>query len=62
MPEYDWKNDETGEVVTTAHWSKPPEGPGKWRRLYVFGVGRVEGAGGSRGMPSTKLPRSLEKK
>jgi hypothetical protein len=61
VAEYDWKNVETGEVVTTSHWSEPPDDSGKWRRLYSFGVGRVEGAGGSRGMPSTRLPGSRKR-
>jgi len=54
---YEWKNVRTGKVVEHDHWSVPPKLPGKWVRLFNFGVGRVEGAGGSPGMPSTRLNR-----
>lgn len=52
---YEWKNAKTGEVVEHDHWSMPPRKPGTWRRIYSVGIGRVEGAGGNSGMPSTKL-------
>jgi hypothetical protein len=55
---YEWKNARTGEVVEHDHWSEPPRKPGTWKRVYSVGIGRVEGAGGGRGMPSTRLPRS----
>jgi hypothetical protein len=54
---YEWKNDETGETVEHDHHAEPPPLPGEWRRVFSVGVGRVEGAGGSAGMPSTKLRR-----
>lgn len=52
MPTYLWKNVETGEVVeefrSMEHSHTPPDKPGTWERLYpLFGVGRVEGGGGS---------------
>lgn len=55
MPEYQWKNTETGEVVTVYRrvgWRDiPPPGTG-WVRLYTApGIGKVEGAGDS---PSRK--------
>lgn len=54
---YEWKNTETGEVVEHDHWSVPPQKPGEWQRLFAFGVGRVNGAGGSRGWTSSKKDR-----
>lgn len=49
MPEYDWKNTETGEIATTDRYDVPPDDSGKWIRDYSgIGIGRVEGAGGSR--------------
>jgi hypothetical protein len=50
---YEWKNKE-GEVVEHDHWSVPPSLPGKWTRVYSFGTGRVEGAGGSPSRVSMK--------
>lgn len=44
---YEWKNTKTNEVVEHNHWSTPPALPGKWVRVFAFGTGRVEGAGGS---------------
>lgn len=46
---YEWKNTETGEVVESEHWSIPPDKSGNWQRVFRFGVGRVEGGGGSPG-------------
>lgn len=45
-----WKN-EKGEVVEHDHYSDPPKLPGTWKRVYSFGLGRVEG-GGSPGRTS----------
>ena len=58
MRRYDWKNGKTGEIRETDSWSRPPDLTGVWERVYSFGVGRVEGAGGTPGMPSTKLKGS----
>ena len=55
MPTYAWKNKKTGEVVDVtrpvAEANVPPDSGEKddWERVYSFGVGRVEGAGGSPG-------------
>lgn len=54
MPEYEWKN-ENGEVRVTDRWDKKPDEPGDWKRIYSVGIGRVEGAGGGPGMPSTPM-------
>ena len=59
MPLYTWKNKKTGKLVdvrrSSAESSVPPDifddlpgtTPGDWERYYAFGIGRVEGAGGS---------------
>lgn len=47
MRRYEWKNVETEEIVDHDHWSKPPELPGEWKRVFSFGLGRVEGGGAS---------------
>lgn len=52
---YEWKNVKTGKIVEHDHWSEPPDLPGKWQRVYSVAIGRVPGASGSPGMPSTKL-------
>jgi hypothetical protein len=57
-PVYEWKNIRTGEIIEHSHWSIPPDESGDWRRIFSFGVGRVEGAGSSPALPSTKLKRS----
>jgi hypothetical protein len=49
---YDWKDNETGVVIEHDHASEPPNLPGDWHRVFNFGVGRVEGAGGSKARPS----------
>lgn len=49
---YLWQNTDTGEIVEHDHWSTPPEKPGSWVRKFSFGVGRVEGGGGSPGRVS----------
>lgn len=51
---YEWRNVETGEMVEHDHWSVPPALPGTWVRNYLFGVGRVEGGGGTPGRTSVK--------
>ncbi len=43
MARYDWQNVKTGEVVETNSPSDPPSKKGKWRRLYSFGLGKIEG-------------------
>jgi len=50
--QYEWKNIKTGEVVTVerklADYLMPPDKSGQWERVISpFGVGRVEGGGGS---------------
>lgn len=56
MPLYAWKNTETGEVVevqrTMSEATIAPDDSGKWERIFTFGIGRVEGGGGSPGRPS----------
>lgn len=51
MPLYTWKNKATGEVVEIqrpmSEATVPPDEESEWERLYSFGVGRVEGGGGS---------------
>lgn len=51
MPLYTWKNVKTGEVVEMmrpmAEATIPPNDDDGWERIYNFGVGRVEGGGGS---------------
>ncbi len=52
MPLYVWKNTKTGEVVDVLRArmnesQTPPDDSGDWERVYAFGVGRIEGAGGS---------------
>ena len=59
MPEYDWLNIETDEVVTVerklADYQVPPDDFGDWVRVISgFGVGRIEGAGGSPNRSSVK--------
>lgn len=58
MPEYEWRNVETGEVVTVtrsmADSSSPPDDSGEWERVYSFGIGRTEGGGGSPARPSVR--------
>lgn len=56
---YEWRNTETGEVVTVerklADYLVPPDESGKWERVISsFGVARVEGAGGSPNRPSVR--------
>lgn len=50
MPTYTWKNTKTGEIVdvqrSIAAFDRPPPGvPSDWTRVFIFGVGRVEGGG-----------------
>lgn len=51
---WEWKNVKTGEVVEHDHWSIPPDKSGDWKRVWAFGVGRVEGGGGSPGRVSKR--------
>ena len=53
MPEYDWKNEKTGDIQTTDHHATPPDDSGEWKRVYSFGLGSIMGAGGSPSRPST---------
>jgi hypothetical protein len=41
--EYEWKNAKTGEIVEHDSATEPPRKPGKWVRVYSFGLGRIEG-------------------
>lgn len=52
--EYEWKNKETGEIITHNHYRNPPDLPGQWERVFAFGLGSVQGAGGSPGRPSVR--------
>lgn len=58
VPEYEWKNTETEEVVTVerkaADYQVPPDDSGKWVRVYSFGLGRVDGGGGTPGRSSAR--------
>lgn len=51
MPTYLWKNPKTGEIVEVErsfeNADQPPDKRRKWVRVYSFGLGRVEGGGGS---------------
>lgn len=51
MPLYPWKNTKTGEEVellrSMAESDIPPNDDEGWERVYSFGLGRIEGAGGS---------------
>lgn len=58
MPLYAWRNIETNEIVEVersmadSQLAPEPDDQGKWQRVYNFGVGRVEGGGGSPGRSS----------
>lgn len=58
MPYYVWKNKKTEEVVevqrSISECELPPDSTGEWERVYSFGVGRVEGGGGSPSRPSIR--------
>lgn len=58
MPEYEWKNTKTEEVVTVsrkvADYQVPPDDSGNWVRVYSFGLGRVDGGGGTPGRSSAR--------
>ncbi len=41
---YEWKNLKTGKIVETDSPDVPPK-RGKWKRVYSYGLGRIEGAG-----------------
>ena len=57
MPEYEWRNTQTNEVVSTDKHDVPPDSSGDWIRKYSFAAGNVEGAGGSPPKPSTKYTK-----
>lgn len=48
--QYEWKNPKTGQTMMTPSPDKPPKYG--WVRVFTFGVGRVEGGGGSPGRVS----------
>lgn len=56
MSIYTWRNKTTGETVDLvkpmSEAQTPPDESGNWERLYNFGVGRVEGGGGSPSRPA----------
>lgn len=58
MPLYAWKNMSSGEVIEVrrpvSECDRPPDKTHQWERVYAFGVGRVEGGGGSPGRASVK--------
>ena len=47
---YLWKDPKSGETIEHDHPSDPPKKG--WVRVYSFGIGRVEGGGGSPGRVS----------
>jgi hypothetical protein len=52
MPFYAWKNKKSGKIVEVerpmSHSHLPPGNDAAgWERVFAFGIGRVEGAGGS---------------
>lgn len=51
MPWYAWRNKKTAQFAEvfrpTEKHNVPPDDSGDWERVYAFGVGRVEGGGGS---------------
>ena len=56
MPQYEWKNMATGEVVVTSSPNQPPTSDGFWRRAYSIHFGKVKGAGDSPGGYVRHLP------
>lgn len=58
MPIYAWKNKRTGEITEVmrpmSECNTPPDWTNEWERVYSFGLGRVEGAGGSPGRVSVR--------
>jgi hypothetical protein len=50
---YEWRNVRTGKVVENDSPTEPPL-KGKWKRVYSFGVGRVEGGANSPARTSVK--------
>ena len=43
MVTYEWINVKTGKIVEHDSPIHPPSKRGQWKRLFSFGVGRVEG-------------------